>query len=221
MNTFGFGGNAGMPRTSTTRTLEFTNELSLISPAGAHRWALGFYGNKQDFDQDATTNRFGTFMYNSLSDFENNLPASFTRTLVPSIRSGGVMNEAVYLSDAWRPRIGSSSTAGNGGGAGGGGGGFGGGGFGGGRGGRGGGGFGGGPGAQRRRQPAAHLRSSAWSTRPTPAPRRKTARCSMNSACIPACCRRRPISRRAPASATRSRHRSSRDRPSAASRRRC
>jgi hypothetical protein len=149
VNTFGFGGNAGMPRTSTTKTLEITNELSLISPAGAHRWALGFYGNKQDFDQDATTNRFGTFMYNSLSDFENNLPASFTRTLVPSTRSGSVMNEAVYLSDAWRPRIGSSSstaTTGNGGGGargGGGGGGFGGGG----RGGRGGGGFGGGPGA--------------------------------------------------------------------------
>ena len=41
VNTFGFGGNAGMPRTSSTKTLEFTNELSLISPAGAHRWALG------------------------------------------------------------------------------------------------------------------------------------------------------------------------------------
>ena len=145
VNTFGFGGNAGMPRTSNTKTLEFTNELSLISPAGAHRWALGFYGNKQDITSDVTSNRYGTFTYNSLADFQNNLPASFTRTLVPSTRAGSVMNEAVYLSDAWRPRIGgSSNNNGNGGGgAGSGGGGFGG--FGGGRGGRGGG-FGG-PGA--------------------------------------------------------------------------
>jgi hypothetical protein len=137
--TFGFGGNAGMPRTSNTKTLEFTNELSLISPAGAHRWALGFYGNKQDFTQDATTNQFGTFLYNTLGDFENNTPASFTRTLVPSTSSGSVQNEAVYLSDAWRPRIGGATSGGNagagatGGGAGGGGG----------MGGRGGGGFGG------------------------------------------------------------------------------
>jgi hypothetical protein len=139
--TFGFGGNAGMPRTSNTKALEITNEISLISPAGAHRWALGFYGNKQDFSEDATTNRYGTFMYNSLADFQNNLPSSFTRTLVPSTRAGSVMNEAVYLSDAWRPRIGGNANgggaAGGNGGDGGGRGGFGGGGF-------GGGGFGGG-----------------------------------------------------------------------------
>ncbi|MGH7524374.1 MAG: hypothetical protein ACREK8_08715 [Gemmatimonadales bacterium] len=78
---------------------------------------------------------------------------------MPSTRSGSILNEAAYLSDAWRPRIGGTRSttggapaAGNGGGGGGGGfggGGFGGGGFGGGRGGRGGGGFGGfgGPGA--------------------------------------------------------------------------
>lgn len=146
VTTLGFGGNGSMPRSSNTKTLEITNELWLISPAGAHRWTLGFYGNKQDFTEDVTSNRFGTFTYNSLADFQNNFPSSFSRTLVPSTRAGGVANEAVYLSDAWRPHIGGNAN--NRGGTAGGGGrdGFGGGGFGGGRGGRGGG-FGGGPGS--------------------------------------------------------------------------
>ena len=149
-STFGFGGNSGMPRDNVTKSIEITNELSLITGAGVHRWALGLYGNKSDFTQDQTGNRYGTYTYATLSDFQNNLPSSFTRTLQPSIRAGGVMNEAIYLSDAWRPRT-ARANADNGPAAGGapgggfGGGGFGGGGGGGGRGG-GGGGFGGGPG---------------------------------------------------------------------------
>src|ERR1019366_6726056 len=69
---------------------------------------------------------------------------SYSRTLQPNIRSGGIMNEAIYLSDAWRPRTASNSNAGGGGPGGGGPGGGGMGGMGGGGGGgRGGGGFGG------------------------------------------------------------------------------
>jgi carboxypeptidase family protein len=132
--TFGFGGNGGMPRDQSTRTMEFTDELSLISGTGAHRWALGLYGNKSDFTTDQTSNRYGSFTYATLSDFQNNVASAFTRTLVPSIRSGAITNEAVYLSDAWRPR--SSRNNANAGGPGGG---PGGGAFGGGRGGRGGG----------------------------------------------------------------------------------
>jgi len=150
--TFGFGGNGGMPRDQSTRTLEVTNELSLISGTGAHRWSLGLYGNKSDFTTDQTSNRYGTFTYATLSDFENNIASAFTRTLQPSIRSGGITNEAIYLSDAWRPRSSRNNAnggaaggpGGDAGGGGGGRGGFGGGGGGFGGGGRGGGGFGGG-----------------------------------------------------------------------------
>ncbi|HEY3933420.1 MAG TPA: TonB-dependent receptor [Gemmatimonadales bacterium] len=153
--TLGFGGNSGFPTSSTTNTVEITNELSLLSPAGAHRWALGVYGNTQDFTNDVTNNRNGTFTYATLGDFETNTPSTFTRTLQPTIRSGQSYNEAVYLSDAWRIPLskrnttaaataaGEGAPAGGRGGFGGGGGGFGGGG---GRGGRGGGGFGGGGG---------------------------------------------------------------------------
>ncbi len=145
--TFGFGGNGGMPRDAVTKTLEITNELSMTTDAGVHRFALGLYGNKSDFTQDQTSNRYGTYTYATLSDFQNNLPSSFTRTLSPSIRSGSVENEAIYLSDAWRPRNTNNNANGNGPGGGGpGGGGPGGFGGGAGGGGRGGGGGGGGPG---------------------------------------------------------------------------
>ena len=138
--TFGFGGNSGMPRTSKTKTTEITNELSYSTGSGVHRFALGLYGNKSDFNNDQTTNRYGTFTYATLADFQNNIASSFSRTLQPNVRAGGLMSEAIYLSDAWRPRTGNANANGGGAGAGGGGG----------RGGDGGGGgrggFGGGPG---------------------------------------------------------------------------
>jgi hypothetical protein len=138
-NTFGFGGNSGFPNSSTTQTVEFTNELSVLPGNADHRFALGLYANGTHINQNATNNQFGTFTYASLGDFINNVPSQFTRTLQPTIRDYGALNEAVYLSDAWRPRTSGrgGAPAAGGGGAGGGGGRGGGGG---GRGGRGGGG---------------------------------------------------------------------------------
>ncbi|MGH7583426.1 MAG: carboxypeptidase regulatory-like domain-containing protein, partial [Gemmatimonadales bacterium] len=102
--TFGFGGNSGLPQHNTTTNYEATDELSLIPGAATHRFVLGLYAYGQHFNQDVTNNRYGTYTYNSLADFLNNAPAQFTRTLQPTIRDGGVWNEAIYLSDAWRPR---------------------------------------------------------------------------------------------------------------------
>lgn len=141
----GFGGNASFPQQSTNHLYQFDDEISLLPGRATHRFALGINTLGQYFNQDATNNRYGTYTYNSLSDFENNVPAEFTRTLQPTFRTGGAWNEAIYLSDAWRPRARrvARDTSGRGGRGGGFGGGGGGGGFGGGRGrgGRGGGGF--------------------------------------------------------------------------------
>ena len=104
MTTFGFGGNAGLPQHNNTKNLEITNELSVLPGNADHRFALGLYAFGSHFNQDATNNRYGTYTYNSLDDFLNNIPSQFTRTLQPTIRDGGAWNEAVYLSDAWRPR---------------------------------------------------------------------------------------------------------------------
>ena len=49
-----------------------------------------------------TTNRLGTYTFNSLEDLEDNRPSIFTRTLSPRIRNGTSVNSAVYMGDTWR-----------------------------------------------------------------------------------------------------------------------
>lgn len=99
----GFGGNSGLPSRTTSSGLEATNEVSFFSPSAAHRYRIGVLLNTQSFEQDVTTNRYGTYTYNSLADFEANRAAQFTRTLSPTIRSGRSTNTALYVSDVWRP----------------------------------------------------------------------------------------------------------------------
>jgi hypothetical protein len=144
-NVLGFGGNGSFPQHSSNTTFEATNELAVLPGRATHRFTLGLYALGQYFNQDVTSNRYGTFSYNSLADFATNMPSQFTRTLQPTVRNGGAWTEALYLSDAWRPRSNRPArTAAADSARGGGRGGFGGGGGGGGRGGRGGGRGGGG-----------------------------------------------------------------------------
>lgn len=101
--TFGFGGNSGLPQNSKNRGFELTNNFSWLPGGGQHRVQLGILANKQHFEQDVTNNRYGTYTYNSLADFQANTPASFTRTLQPTVREGSSFNGAIFLSDVWRP----------------------------------------------------------------------------------------------------------------------
>ncbi|MFP5353668.1 MAG: carboxypeptidase regulatory-like domain-containing protein [Gemmatimonadota bacterium] len=97
-----FGGNTGLPQAGKTNTFEATNETSWLSEGGAHRFKLGGLFNLQSFERDVTTNRWGTFSFNSLADFEAGTPATYTRTLTPRLREGAGANAAVYLGDTWR-----------------------------------------------------------------------------------------------------------------------
>lgn len=100
---FGFGGNSGLPQATRNTGFELTEEVSFFSPTAAHRYRIGVLYNTQSFEQDVTTNRFGTVTYNSLADFEAGTPSQFTRTLSPTVREGTSSNTALYLSDVWRP----------------------------------------------------------------------------------------------------------------------
>ena len=102
ISTLEFGGNTGMPSTSDNENLEITNELSWLSPGGAHRYKLGALFTMNRFASENASNRFGTFTFNSLEAFEAGTPASFTRTLAPQDRRGGSMSGALYLGDTWR-----------------------------------------------------------------------------------------------------------------------
>jgi hypothetical protein len=102
ISNFVFGGNAGLPTSTETKQIELTDEASYFKAGSAHRFKIGVFGNITTFDNNNTTNQLGSWSYNSLSDFDNNLPSQFTRTLTPSVHTGDTENAAVYLGDAWR-----------------------------------------------------------------------------------------------------------------------
>jgi hypothetical protein len=58
--------------------------------------------NASRYDQLTALNPFGTYAYNSLADFVEARPATFTRVLDPRQNDGGAVNAAVYLGDTWR-----------------------------------------------------------------------------------------------------------------------
>jgi hypothetical protein len=97
-----FGGNPSLPQEVHNRLLEATDEVSFVSTSGAHRLKLGGLLNEDRSTIGTIPNRYGTFYYNSLQDFEANRPSQYTRTLVGRDRLAGSNNAALYLGDAWR-----------------------------------------------------------------------------------------------------------------------
>jgi hypothetical protein len=102
ISTLTFGGNGGLPTASFNKSIEFSDEASLFLPGSSHRPKLGMLVNIATFDQQATTNQFGSFTFNSLADFAANQPSQFTRTLAPQRKTGDTENGALYLGDSWR-----------------------------------------------------------------------------------------------------------------------
>jgi len=97
-----FGGNTGLPRNSRTVTGELQNQISWISLDNKHRYKFGVDLRYNRYSQDNTTNRLGTFVYNSLLDFENGDPASFTRRLQVNRRLGDDLGASAWLGDSYR-----------------------------------------------------------------------------------------------------------------------
>lgn len=102
-----FGGNTGLPRNSSTFGSELQNELSWISLDNRHRYKFGVDLRYNRYSQDNTTNRYGTFFYNSLADFERGVPASFSRRLQVNRRLGDDVGASAWLGDSYRrtPRL--------------------------------------------------------------------------------------------------------------------
>lgn len=98
-----FGGDRSMPTTTEERVIEASDELSWLIGT-THRLKLGMVLNLSSFEQVSTTNRFGTYTFRSLDDFEAVRPARFTRSLSDRESAGGGLNAGVYLADSWRPR---------------------------------------------------------------------------------------------------------------------
>lgn len=97
-----FGGNTGLPRNSRTFGTQVQNQLSWISLDNKHRFKLGLDFRYNRYSQDNTSNRYGSFVYNSLSDFQNGIPASFTRRLQVNRRLGDDLGASAWLGDSYR-----------------------------------------------------------------------------------------------------------------------
>jgi len=97
-----FGGNPAMNTSVTTTSAQFTNLLSWVSENNKHRIKFGTEFRRDQYAQDLTTNRLGSFSFNSLADLDAGTPATFTRQLSPRTRSESEYIGALSLGDSYR-----------------------------------------------------------------------------------------------------------------------
>lgn len=102
ISTLQFGGNPSLPQETRSSLLEVSDEISRLTTAGGHRFKLGGLLNEQRSSIGFVPNRFGTFTFNSLADFEAGQPTQYTRTLFAPDRLSATDNFGVYLGDSWR-----------------------------------------------------------------------------------------------------------------------
>src|SRR5207248_3295720 len=74
ISTLQFGGNPSLPQETKSSLLEVSDEISRLTTAGGHRFKLGGLLNEQRSSVGFVPNRFGTFFFNSLSDFAAGTP---------------------------------------------------------------------------------------------------------------------------------------------------
>ena len=97
-----FGGNPFLGTSSQNLSAGVLNTLSLFSRDSKHRLKFTSEFRRDAFRIDQTTNRFGSFAFNSLADLEAGRAVSYTRQLSPRERDGGMIVGAFSLGDAWR-----------------------------------------------------------------------------------------------------------------------
>ncbi|MEO8910316.1 MAG: carboxypeptidase regulatory-like domain-containing protein [Gemmatimonadaceae bacterium] len=102
VSTLQFGGNPSLPQETKSSLLEISDEISRLTTAGGHRFKLGGLLNQQRSLIGFIPNRFGTFTFNSLADFDAGVPTQFTRTLFTRDQQSATNNLAAYLGDSWR-----------------------------------------------------------------------------------------------------------------------
>ena len=102
VRSLGFGGSPQASTSSTNLNVAFNNMLSWFSMDNRHRFKLTTELRRDGYSQDQTSNRLGTFTYNSLTDLANNTPASYTRSLLPRAREGSQIIGAMSLGDSYR-----------------------------------------------------------------------------------------------------------------------
>jgi hypothetical protein len=97
------GGNAGAQSDTRTSSVELRNETSWFTFSGRHNFKISVNGRVDHNNSTQSSNRLGTFNFNSLSDFAGGTPSSFTRTLSRVETSGMQYLAALGVGDIFRP----------------------------------------------------------------------------------------------------------------------
>nr|MBA3579750.1 TonB-dependent receptor [Gemmatimonadaceae bacterium] len=97
-----FGGNQRLNSSQQTATTNFLNQLSWFSVNNKHRVKLTSELRFDTNEQESANNVLGTFTFNSLNDYEQNRPATFSRELGERNRNVGQMVAGFSLGDAYR-----------------------------------------------------------------------------------------------------------------------
>lgn len=102
ISTLTFGGSPFAAQLTTSTTIDAKDELSWLSGDGAHRAKIGASLTIGHGTGGVPGNTYGSYRFNSLSDLENGIPASYSRTLAPTNQASATSDAALYLGDAWR-----------------------------------------------------------------------------------------------------------------------
>jgi hypothetical protein len=97
------GGNAGAENRQNGWSVQGRNETSWFSWNNRNQFKVTFDGRVDNDAVTVSTNRLGTFSYNSPADFAANRPSSFTRTLGTREVHGQQWLGAVGVGDVYRP----------------------------------------------------------------------------------------------------------------------
>jgi hypothetical protein len=103
VQTISFGGNPMLNTSVNQVSAQFMNALSWFSENNKHRIKFTTEVRRDSYGQDLTTNRFGSFNYNSLADLEAGVASSYSRQLSPRKRSQSEYIAGVSLGDSYRP----------------------------------------------------------------------------------------------------------------------
>jgi Carboxypeptidase regulatory-like domain len=97
-----FGGSPFLNSTNTSHTVGLTNQLSWFSVDNKHRIKLATELRRDSYESVQSSNRLGTFTFNSLTDLQAGVPASFTRTLTPTTQRGSEWVGGLSVGDSYR-----------------------------------------------------------------------------------------------------------------------
>lgn len=98
------GGSPLQNSSSITSLWEANYNTAWLSYNRKHMRKLSVLARWDKQSSSYISNQLGTFSYQSLADFENNIASSFVRTLTPGTsRAGSAWNGAIALGNSWRP----------------------------------------------------------------------------------------------------------------------